>query len=257
VNWEDVRECNFCGGTERRVFLKTRSRPWYEGRPLRLVECRSCGLVYASPRPVWQEQYQSRMRGDQEAEKTYVRKLNRPNVLKIHHEHVLRAANFLGRSPNMLFDMGCGAGTIMVAARNQNIEVGGNDVNGAAVRQLRDQGFDVQLCRTDQIKILHKYDIVINLDYLEHSFIPFDDLKVCHRMLAEDGILYLKTLFLNSPNHRREGENWRLFGAGHFHFFYPDVLLTMVRAAGFSIEYVDTRELITVAARRDASRVGG
>ena len=249
MDWEEAT-CDFCGSGKRRIYLKSRVPGWYEGRPLRLVECRSCGLVYASPRPVWSQLYAGHLAGNEDARALYARKLARPNVRAIHRKHVEDVVQLYGRRPDSLFDMGCGAGTLMEAARDQGIEASGNDINAVSVGILRDQGFDVRLGRTREMDTGRKFDIVVCFDYLEHTYEPLADLRVCRDILKEDGFLYLKTLFLGSKDHRRLGESWQLFGIGHFHFFPLDVLVAMVAAAGFRLEYLKTTGLVFVGARK-------
>ena len=254
MNWEQSPRCGFCGSARGRLFLKSRVPPWYERRPLRLVECRGCGLVFASPRPVWSELYAGHLNGSEEAQALYLRKLNRPGVVNVHRKHVETAIRFHGRSPRSLFDMGCGAGTLMEAAQSLSLSATGNDVNGVAVAELRKKGLDARLGRTCDLAIESRFDIVVCFDYIEHSYEPFRDLEVCRSLLNDDGVLYLKTLFLGSPDHVRLGDHWQLFGAGHFAFFHLDVLVAMVRAAGFRIEHITTSNLVFLIARPLPSR---
>lgn len=250
MDWETPKVCNFCGGTTARLYMKERIGNWYGSRPLRLLECRTCGLVYASPRPVFHEHYPGQLAGGSSAEEAFDTKLNRKNVNKIHERHVTSAVERLGRPARSLFDMAFGAGTLLMIARNMGLDVSGNEINGYAVESLRSLGFDVVHARTRDLVVERRFDIVMALDSLEHSYEPFDELKIAHDLLEPDGILYLKTLYLNSEEHRKLGPEWRLFGAGHFHFFAPEVLLNMVRKAGFDIEHVETTNLIFVTARK-------
>jgi SAM-dependent methyltransferase len=252
LTWEDVLVCNFCGGARRSPYLKSRVPHWYEGRPLRLVACRSCGLVFAAPRPVARQGHESSRNGGDGGREAYERKLLRPNVAKVHRRHVERALAQLGRPARSLFDMGCGAGTVLHAARALGLEASGNDINHYAIERLREAGFPAVHGFTSELQLTGQYDIVTNFDYLEHTHTPFDDLKTCFELLAPDGILYLKTLYLGSADHRRDGEGWKLFGPGHFHFFFPEVLLAMIREAGFMVEHVETPQLIFVLARKAA-----
>ena len=251
LDWHDVTECGFCGSRKRSVYMKTRKAPWYERRALRLVKCEVCGLVFASPRPDERQIYVEYLTGAAAAREAYARKLNRPNVAAVHRKHVETALKALGRPAERVFDVGCGAGTVMVAAREAGLEAHGNEINKVAADTLTEMGFTIHNCFTQDLKVEPgSFDIVFNFDYLEHSYTPFADLKVCCDMLRPDGVLFLKTLYLGSRDHRRDGESWRLFGPYHFHFFFPDVLLRMIREAGFTVEHVETPNLIFVLARR-------
>lgn len=251
LTWLDVTTCNFCGSDKSKLYLESKVPKWYENRPLRIVECLDCGLAYSSPRPEKESMYVSYLSGDTGAQKMLEKKLSRPGVLDVHRKHVLQAKKYLGYQPERLYDMGCGAGTIMLAAKDLGIEAFGNDINKACIDWLQGQGFKAQHGFTSNLSIPEeKMDIVINLDYIEHTYTPLEDLKMCFDMLKPGGILYLKTLYLGCPDHKTKGEAWQLFGHGHFYYYTPKVLKEMVKAAGFTIIEATEKSLITIVARR-------
>lgn len=150
-----------------------------------------------------------------------------------------------------LYDMGCGAGTIMEAAKNLGLEAAGNDINKNAMERLKDLGFETYHGFTNDLKLpKDKFDIVINFDYLEHSYEPYLDLITCNEILKDDGILYLKTLYLDCPDHILKGEGYQLFGQGHFSYFPARTLCSMVYSAGFEIENLRLGNLIFITARK-------
>lgn len=251
--WETVETCNHCGSSERTLYMESDVPPWYEGRPLRLEQCSGCGLVYASPRPLAEDLYVGYMSANDKAEELFFRKRARAGILEGHGKIIDEAAAYLDRAPKTLFDMGCGAGTILLAARERGIEAEGNDVNRFSIDHLKGEGFNAHFGFTDQVDLPEgRFDIVTNLDYLEHTYQPMDDLHRCARMLAPGGVLYLKTLYLDCPRHKEMGPGWNLFGPGHFHFFPAETLRAMVLDAGLEIVKVKTVGLITIIARKTA-----
>ena len=250
MKWEDVTACEFCGCGEATAYRHSFTPPWYDSQPLNLLKCAECNLVRASPRPDAEDLYEGFLRGDPTAEAARERKMVRPNVNLHHRRTVEEACRYAARPVKRLYDMGCGAGTIMMQARELGLEAAGNDVNKAAVDALRQLGFDAQLGFTKDIQVNGQYDVVMNLDYLEHSYAPFADLKTCHAMLADGGVLSIKTLYLGSPDHRRDGDAWGLFGNGHFHYFFPETLRRMTEAAGFTIKEFKLGQLVSVIAIR-------
>jgi 2-polyprenyl-3-methyl-5-hydroxy-6-metoxy-1,4-benzoquinol methylase len=251
MDWHDVACCDFCGGVDQNLYMESRTPRWYGERALRLVRCDGCGLVFVSPRPDLTQLYSHYLAGDDDAKSVLERKLKRTNVRDIHRKHVEAAIKYFGRTPKRLFDMGCGAGTTLMAARELGIETWGNDVNKAAVNMLRGDGHNVHLGFTNELDLPTNYfDIVLNFDYLEHSYSPMADLRTCFDLLPAGGVMYLKTLYLDCPSHREKGEAWQLFGIGHFYFFTPEMLLSMIKACGFEVLDVKKGQLIFVAARR-------
>ena len=181
------------------------------------------------------------------------RKLARDRVDEHHGRAIETAQKFAERPVKSLFDMGCGAGTLMTAARNRGIESEGNDLNKASIDRLKAMGFMAYQGFTQQLSINRTYDMVMNLDYLEHSYNPTEDLALCHRILNPGGVLYLKTLYLGCPNHVAYGAGWGLFGNGHFHYFFPETLNAMVVKSGFRVKHVETKGLILIIGVKDGS----
>lgn len=234
---------------------------WYERKPLHLVECAQCRLVYASSRPTRESMYATYLAGAAQASSMLEKKLARPNVLAVHRRHVQAAIRAHGSTPHhshsipkRIYDMGCGAGTILLAARELGLSGYGNDVNKACTDWLTAQGFQVAHGFTSDLPLPeHRMDIVANLDYIEHTYAPLEDLKRCYDMLNPGGILYLKTLYLDCPDHKAKGDGWQLFGVGHVYYYYADVLRDAIASAGFTIVDLKTDNLLTIVARRPLS----
>ena len=231
MQWESPR-CNFCGSNEKDVYLTTPHKCWY-GRRLRLVECKRCHLVYADPRPTF-DSLMSEYFTEEYLRQAYWRKLNRPNVRTIHRSIVKRA---LGYCPDAktLFDVGTGAGTLLLEARQLGLQVAGNDINWVAVNYLQQQGLQVYCSPTSQLQLDAEFDIITCLDYIEHTYTPWDDLQWIYEHLADSGILYLKTLWLGCPDHKEAGARWKLFAELHNYYYTPEVLFEMLRKAGFEL----------------------
>jgi 2-polyprenyl-3-methyl-5-hydroxy-6-metoxy-1,4-benzoquinol methylase len=112
-------------------------------------------------------------------------------------------------------------------------------------------GFEVNCATTNELEIpSHKYEIVMMLDYLEHTYTPMEDLNFAFTILSDDGVLLLKTLYLGCPDHKKLKEKWKLLGADHFHFFFPSVLKKMIEAAGFEIVDQKLGQLIHFVAKK-------
>lgn len=253
MHWIAADKYNFCKNTASSLYLISDIPHWYAGRPMELHQCDACGLVRASPRPDPLELYRNYLNASESARIITDRKLNRPNVRLRHRAAIEEAISYADREVDSLYDMGCGAGTIMMEARDMGLVAEGNDVNKASIEMLSSLGLKAYLGFSKDVNPGRTYDIVTNLDYLEHSYEPFDDLNTCYRILNTGGVLYLKTLYLGCPNHVRDGEGWNLFGNGHFHYFFPDTLREMVIAAGFEIAEFKLAALVTVIGLRRAS----
>lgn len=248
MEWENV-DCEFCGSEATDVYLESDVPQWYEGRDIRLVECKSCHLIRANPRPVEADLYQRFMTDSPFAKTITERKRARKNVDVVHDSIVDEVEKFHPDAKS-LFDFGCGAGTLIECAAERGFRVGGNDLNWYSTSQLRDNGFDVRKCFNAQVDTSTKYDAATMLDVLEHSYTPNADLKIAHELLSDGGLLYAKTLYIGSPRHLKDGVDWPLFGQGHFHYFRPEVLCQMIEQSGFKILDVREAALIRIIARK-------
>lgn len=257
VQWEDVSKCNFCGGEAFSEYLNSTKPLWFDGRPLILCRCDNCDLVFANPRPTRVDANEEYLAGDELAVEAIERKNARNNVYAIHRKVIATATEHLGRKPLALYDMGFGSGSLLEVAKEEGLEAWGNEVNKAAVDRLRSMGINALFGFTGDVDApTGHFDIVTNLDYIEHTYQPMDDLRECHRLAAPGGILYLKTLYLDCAAHLMAEDSWHLLGRpsgeSHLHYFWPRVIRDMVVKAGFTVLDIQIGQLISIIARRDA-----
>lgn len=231
MKWEYVNNCNFCGSHEKTVYMNEPNKNFH-GRGLYLAECSNCNLVYNEYRPKF-EYILEMFENEELSTYRFVKKLERSNVNLIHRRFVREAMSY--GSFRSLFDVGTGAGTILIEGRKLGLAVAGNEINTVSCRWLNQNGFLVYKSPTINLELDDSFDIIMCLDYIEHSYTPFDDLKWAYKHTNENGVLYLKTLWLGCPNHKIMGKNWNLFGGMHFHYYYPKVIIHMLEKAGFRV----------------------
>ena len=235
MEWEIVETCNFCGGGSATPYHEAELGAWC-GRPLQLLRCDGCGLVRASPRPLIQSLYRRQIDGDISAIEPLRRGFSRSGVAANHRRMVERVVEAAERPVRSLFDVGCGAGTLMMEAARLGIEAQGNDINAIAVDMLNDLGFRAHKAFTRELALDgRKFDAVMLLNYLTRSYTPFDDLGVCRELLHEDGVVCIHTPYLDCPQHRAAGGAWSVFGNDNVHYFNPETLAAMIAAAGFRV----------------------
>lgn len=136
------------------------------------------------------------------------------------------------------------------AYRKLGLTAEGNEINSYSCNKLAEQGFTVYNSTTTKLSVNKKYDIITVLDYIEHTYNPFDDLIKINTMLNDNGILFLKTLYLGSKEHILSGEKWKLFGMGHFYYYFIDILMIMIEHAGFTIIDVKTTNIVHILAQK-------
>ena len=93
--------------------------------------------------------------------------------------------------------------------RSAGWDVEGLEADPVAVTAARSSGLDVALGTLENGP--HRpasFDAITLSHVVEHLHDPVSSLRACSRLLRRDGVLWLATPNLDSPGHRRFGENW-------------------------------------------------
>lgn len=228
----------------------------------RIVECSNCGLWYASPR-VPEGEWHSWLTG--EANRNIQVTENRlrhgfaldRNVpysfsfwwrrrRKLNQRKIGELIEALGGTTRLrLHDVGCGVGFLLKAAQDLGLKCSGNDLNGYAVRRMRELfNLDVHLGTLPEL--FHSgvfeagsYDIVTMDDFIEHSYHPLRDLETAFSMLRDGGIVSVRTFCVDSDPFRRMRGNWDMLMWNHTFQFSSNSLRKLVEQAGFDAAEVD------------------
>lgn len=151
---------------------------------------------------------------------------------------------------NRILDIGCGAGTLLAAAKasGKASEVVGIDIVDPMPSH---DGLDRYVqCDIDELADLgfrEYFDVIICADVLEHLINPWGTLTSVSQMLKHGGLLIasipnvrhysvFSTVFLKGEfRYRNEG----LLDRGHLRFFCRKDMVRMVEDAGLVIEQID------------------
>jgi len=237
---EVVEVCNYCGSMEFETYCKREDGSWY-GYPLHLIKCTGCGLIVPQLRPLWSSIVEVYGGKPDIGKRLYDKKLKRPWVLT-YDKRVINLLLNRNHSAKYLWDIGFGAGTLMREAAKLGLKVYGNDINRYSCDQLLALGFPVQNKPTILTKWDVTFDIVTMMDYIEHSYTPFDDLLHVSSQMNKDAILYLTTVNMDGPMHKKLGVNWHLLGPGHFNYPTLKVLKNMLRDVGLQVQEVSSNK---------------
>ncbi len=237
---EDVA-CDLCARrNEEFLYAKTGVLTGY---PFRVVRCRSCGLIYLTPRfregaitQLYDRSYYDGQGFDSHVsyladydETSDSDKLFTP-------ERTVRHVREIVTPPAELLDFGCGLGDLMRQASSYAFHVEGFEVSRFSSEFARANGFHVYEC-LEQVPS-ERYDVVTAIEVLEHCASPMKALAAIHRCLKPGGILYYTT-----ANFDGFYENWRkgvadpldsyILPEGHIYFFSTKVIRSYFREVGF------------------------
>jgi 2-polyprenyl-3-methyl-5-hydroxy-6-metoxy-1,4-benzoquinol methylase len=113
------------------------------------------------------------------------------------------------RQLNRWLDVGCGAGTLLEAARGRGWEVIGTEVAERAAQALRPKGFDVRSGELGQLELPEaEFDVVSMLEVIEHVPDVSALLAASRRLLRPGGALYVTTPHGRGISARLLGTKW-------------------------------------------------
>jgi len=246
--WERNIPCNNCGATNTIPYMDAHVKNWYDNEPLKLVQCVKCDLVYPDPRPPFTRILRI-MEGDF-GEKVFRRKEGRRGAASKFIDKRLSAILKFKEDAETLFDVGYGAGLYLMAGKRMGLHCYGNEINSFSVEEMTRRGFIVYQKPTCDLWMDKDMDVILCHDNIEHTYTPRQDLRWMGTHQKSGGILNIRTLYLGCPRHVAHGEQWNLFGAAHFHYYFPHVLVNMIQDAGYNIIRKHEGNLIDIIARR-------
>ena len=160
-----------------------------------------------------------------------------------------------------IFDVGCGCGYLLKAAKDMGMYASGNDLNGYAVGRMKDVlGLDVHsgvlydLVQRGVVKTDY-FDLVYMNDYIEHTYHPKLDIEAAFKMLRGDGVIYLQTFCVDSERFERLKEKWDMLMWNHCFHFSSVSLKKIAKDSGFEIVscHVDGQAgMVEILARKPA-----
>ena len=194
---------------------------------LEIVSCRRCASVYTPYSPWYSsESYYETYYWDQN--------LNPPAFVQtILQEIVGQFAPY--RQTNRLLDIGCGAGSLLLAAREDGWHAEGVDVSTGAVKHVRELGFEAfhGELRAAQLPD-EQFDVITAAELLEHLPDPRAELQEIARLLRPGGLLWTTTPHARGLSARLLGLKWQcITPPEHLQLFSANGLKSLMLDVGF------------------------
>jgi 2-polyprenyl-3-methyl-5-hydroxy-6-metoxy-1,4-benzoquinol methylase len=237
--------CNLCGRDEPRVRFPATTEngsdpavdafrcthPGY-GQHLQIVECRHCGLVYASPR--WPS---GTTLAAYEAveDTTYVEERAGRELTFRHHlrdmEKIVGPAG--GRE---LLDVGAYIGVFVEVVRAAGWQAMGVEPSAWAAAEARKRGLEVLDGTLASAALAdRRYDVITLWDVIEHFDDPSAELRHAYDRLRPGGWLVAHTMDIDAPVARLMGSRWPWLMDMHLTYFSRRTLAAMLEKTGFEV----------------------
>lgn len=224
------RPCPICRtpARQRRIIAAKRA---IGGGPLEIATCRECGASFQPTVPTQAalvEWYEYMGRAGHIA--------NEPSALLGRRLRRLLDEVEPYRRSGKLLDVGCGRGTLALAARERGWEVSATEISATCVAKLRPL-FGGQLHEGDLLDAPFapaSFDAILMIEVLEHLGEPGVYLDAVHGLLRPGGCLVLTTPNYQGASARLRGTRWRIVADEHLTYYDPHSLARSLRAHGFA-----------------------
>lgn len=226
---EDV-SC-FCGKNDHHVVTE-KDRYGFNHR---MVLCKSCGLIYATPRMTedsYRKFYENEYRpiydwGCMDTEQDFKAGISGATNL-------LELLNELDIYPRTVFDIGCNSGAWLKPFQDVGCEVYGVDYGLERIQYGKSQGLNISQGSIEELEATgKKADLIILSHVLEHCLDLKQTLKRIGGLLTDNGVLFISTPSLFT---------WKLdtlFQNAHPYLFTARTLDYVMSSCGFEDVYLN------------------
>jgi 2-polyprenyl-3-methyl-5-hydroxy-6-metoxy-1,4-benzoquinol methylase len=216
-----------------------------------VVRCRQCRLVYVSPGPRSRAPIDA-LYTDESYSAGQVSKASSAARMREAAWRLDRLERHVEQRGRLL-DVGCSAGSFLIAARDRGWDVRGIDVSPAAVNHAhRAHGLDVSVATVEASGFArHSFDVVTVFECIEHMLDPRAALDAAAGLLRDDGVLVITTP--NVDGFVPRVTYWtlgRTLGAWehptpphHLYQFSRRTLTSLLHDTGFGVAACETRPM--------------
>lgn len=240
--------CNLCNGTDYTLrFPSTLPQGEHDdwrayactssgyGRHGPIVQCRHCGLVYASPRPSMREVLDT-----YEAVQDPLYVEEREGRVLTFERHLRPLEKFTGPpEKRALLDVGAYTGVFVEIAARHGWDAWGVEPSQWAVGQARARGLHMIQGTLETAGLSDAtFRVVTMWDVIEHLTDPQTTLREAWRVLAPGGVLVVHTIDIDSLFARALGGRWPWLMEMHLYYFSRCTLRALLERAGFEVAWM-------------------
>ena len=215
--------------------------------------CRTCGLIYISPRPLPEEIFD--LYHHDKAYWPADHHLQEKPVTTLAAKHHLRILRRLHPPPASILEIGCGGGHFLRAARDAGYEAHGIELNPMQAEYLRAK-LSIP-CESEPLSAStfggRRFDIIYHVDVASHFPDPIQDFSVMRQKLNTGGLLFFET----GNGADIDPKFYKYFSSfqypDHLFFFGDATVKELLVRAGFKREHIQIRAYSTLPIRKFVS----
>ena len=194
--------------------------------------CKKCGYKMQNPRyenafyeKYYQEMYREVAFGSLKPSKEYI------SQQKKRGKGVLKFIEKNGIKPGLMLDHGCASGATMLSWIQRGWKVSGIDPHRPSVQIGNSMGLDIKVASGEKLpNFKNKFNLIMSLGSLEHSYDLGKTLKECRRVLLNEGYLLIRW-----RSNKIFGSPLEYYNHNHYRFFTPNTWKLCLTKYGFSI----------------------
>jgi SAM-dependent methyltransferase len=229
----EYTSCPLCySGEQNNVYAKF--------APYAVVQCRSCGFYYLSPRlaeTVMRQIYKDTAYFENMTI-GYDSYVEQENTLRATFRRLLIHLKKRNLTGGALLEVGCGYGYLLEEAQGFFDEQVGTEFSPGAVEQARGRADRVYEGGVDQIPTNEHFDCIITTHVIEHVYHPRVFLEQLCKHLKSEGKIIIATPDMGSLWRHLMGHRWPSFKIPeHVLYFDRKSLSTLMRQAGLVISF--------------------
>lgn len=208
------------------------------GIPMRVVICRTCGLIRTDPRltgahfaDFYATEYRSLYGGHAVPEDRFF------EAQIAHGDQIVRCLQAAGcrvGAPTLVLEVGCGAGGILQAFRHRGAEIVGCDLGDEYLQFGRaNHGLDLRHGTLAELQLKRPADVIVYSHVLEHVLDLNGEIGRIGRALAPGGHVYIEVPSVKNIHQAYRGDFLGLLQNAHTFHFTAETLLNVMGQHGF------------------------
>lgn len=232
-----AQSCPICSANSIREIFQTETSSRFS-----IVQCKSCGLVFAAPRPTSSEldEFYSSDYFQKDHQMHYgysdYRSLGEINARRM-WENLKEYAPVILSAPHKLLDVGCATGGFLDEAKKDGWDCTGVELSQHAVDIARDE-FGLNVFRDDIMspQLQPGFGLIAMWHVLEHMIDPLAALVRARELLVPGGFLLVELPNWDSLGRVVRKTKWsELRPPEHINYFTPSSLEHAMKKAGFAV----------------------